>query len=454
MTGTALPEPRPGDTRAPPRAAATAGPGPAATMSGIWLKRLAPERVALWGLSAYLAAVLVAPLDYIVAPTPAPLFYAGLGYGFLIAGALVVRFAAAPIEPPPLFRAPVVGLAVFRLALILALAGAALRLFDRIFIRGVPLGGAFDLVREQLEVTDVTMFSVFSAVLYPACYALVFLYHLLPARHRSLTLGLVAYAMFFFPAAEGILQGSRALTLISFGFLSVYWLVLPSAISSRHRGLIIAGATIAGVYAALMMFQARLDLMGMTFFDSIVQSGYAYTAPPAQWADTYLAQNQGSFSGDVISATIHAFQYYTHSGFEFILFFENKPDVLLLGAYNFFHIAKLISFVTGDPSIVQEVLSADFRTGIFASFFSPLYLDFGWWGPIFMFGFGAFSSTLWRAAIFRPGLWFPLYAYMILVLFLIPVSSFLVTAQGLYTISGLTLLAVAIMFSRADQRAR
>ena len=122
------------------------------------------------------------------------------------------------------------------------------------------------------------------------------------------------------------------------------------------------------------------------------------------------------------------------------------------GAYNFFHIYKFFGMVIGDTSVNEAINNLDIRVGIFATFFVPLFIDYHWGGPAFMIFGGFILSLLWRAAFRHPTAWFPLTAYMSIVLFLIPVTSFIFAAQGLYII--VSLLTMGVLIHRLDASGR
>jgi hypothetical protein len=192
-----------------------------------------------------------------------------------------------------------------------------------------------------------------------------------------------------------------------------------------------------------MIFEMRLEAAGTDFVTSSQLSGYAFTTPPSKAMEALLLESDGPVRL-LASIGLHISQYYCHSGYELMYIFDRLPDEPLFGAYNFFHLFKLISLLTGDNSVIERVQSIDIRTGVFATFFVPLFVDFGWLGVIVMFGFGYGCTVLWRAACRRPVVWFPLLAYLTIVLFLMPVTSFIIAAQGLYTIVALSVIGLGL----------
>jgi hypothetical protein len=75
--------------------------------------------------------------------------------------------------------------------------------------------------------------------------------------------------------------------------------------------------------------------------------------------------------------------------------------------------------------------------GVFTSFFGPLWMDFGWLGPLFLLFFGAFSKKI--SLLARSGRLeaLPLHSFFMVVIFFMPVVNFMISATGMYIINAL-----------------
>jgi len=412
-------------------------------LSGTFLSWLSPARVALAGLLVYLAIATLGPIQPTVDPSLSAIVYVGLCYLTFIAGVAICGVLGGASALPARLRVRGIEPGGFWLVITVAAIGIALRLVDRLVLREIPFGDEFAAVREQLQATEPSLVSAIGAALYPTSFAALMAYYLLPERRRGAFMAIATYLVFLYPAAEAALQGSRSLLLISFGFVWLTRRLIPGSVGGERRSWLFWGASALLLVAFILIFQLRLEAAGTDLVASSQFSGYAFTVPPSPWIrDLETAQNP--LVSIVAAAVLHVTQYYAHSGYELMYIFDRLPDQPLYGAYNFFHLVKFVSLITGDTSLVERAQNVDIRTGVFATFFVPLFVDFGWAGIIVMAGFGYACTALWQLASRRPGAWYPLFSYMTIVVFLIPITSFVVAAQGLYIIVALTMLGFAL----------
>lgn len=421
-------------------------------LSGAYLRRLEPVRTAFLGLLTYLVLALVAPLRSTVAdPSTLAVAYALACYLGLAVGAILYHtlFPQKPIGRD-LWTAPLPK-PLFMIALGLSGLGVAMRMIDRFVLRGVPLGEDFASVRAQLEATSASPLSAASAVIYPICFGMIFFYYCLPRSERRWWLGALATLIFLYPSFESIIGGTRSQMAVSLGFILVTRSILIDDLKWLRNRLVVAGGALLILNLFFLMFEIRVESMGQDFYTSSQTSGYAFTVPPNDFAQSYLIENKG-LATSIVSLIVHFTQYYCHSGFEYLYIFDRLPEKPLWGAYNFFHIYKFFGMVIGDSSVNETINNLDIRVGVYATFFVPLFIDYHWGGPVFMMIFGFVLSLLWRATFRHPTAWFPLTAYMSIVLFLMPITSFIVASQGLYVIT--SLLAMGVLIHRMDGRGR
>ena len=122
--------------------------------------------------------------------------------------------------------------------------------------------------------------------------------------------------------------------------------------------------------------------------------------------------------GPLFAGYASMLQYYTSGLFEFFYLVDLKTDNFGNGTYTFFFLPKIIALLTGGgyearlADMGNEILNP--RSGVFQSFFGPIYLDFGNFVPVFCVIFGAIAGFL-RAAVRRGNAFaFPLYAFMLM----------------------------------------
>ncbi len=421
-------------------------------LSGLYLGRMEPVRVALMGLLTYIGLTLIAPLRITITEfSTAGIVYASLCYGGLIAGAVIYHTLFPQKPGPKILMAAPLPKPLFWITLAAAGLGVALRMVDRFVLRGVTLGDDFASVRAQLESSSSSPLSVVSAVTFPACFGILFFYYCLPKADRRWWIGTITTLIFLYPSFESVTSGTRSQMMVSLGMMLMIRSILVDDLKWLRNPFLVAFGAFLLLNLFFLMFEIRVELMGLDFYTSTQSSGYAFTVLPNDFATSYLIENKGIMSS-IVSLIVHLTQYYCHSGFEYLYIFDKLPQKPLWGAYNFFHIYKFIGMIIGDTSVNDTINTLDIRVGVYATFFVPLFIDYHWAGPVFMMIFGFVLSILWKATFRHPTAWFPLTAYMSLVLFLMPITSFIVSSQGLYIIA--SLLALAIVIHRMDARGR
>lgn len=421
-------------------------------LSGRFLRRLEPVRMAVMGLLTYLLLVAIAPLRSTVTdPSVMAIVYALLCYLGLAVGAILYHTLFPQKPTPALLLSAPLPKPLFLIALTLSSVGVAMRIIDRLVLRSVPIGEDFASVRAQLEATSASPLSAASAVIYPICFGIIFFYFCLRKEDRSRTLGILATIVFLYPSLEANLSGTRSQMIVSLGFILMTRSILVDNLKWLRNPIVLSIGFFLLMNLFFLIFELRLEGMGMDFYTSSQTSGYAFTVPPNNFATYYLVENRG-FMTSLMGIIVHITQYYCHSGYEYLYIFDKLPEKPMWGAYNFFHIYKFFGMVIGDTSVNEAINNLDIRVGIFATFFVPLFIDYHWGGPAFMIFGGFILSLLWRAAFRHPTAWFPLTAYMSIVLFLIPVTSFIFAAQGLYII--VSLLTMGVLIHRLDANGR
>lgn len=150
-------------------------------------------------------------------------------------------------------------------------------------------------------------------------------------------------------------------------------------------------------------------------------------------------------------------QYYLHGLFEFGLLWDysNFATGHAYGAAQFFPYVKALE-ILGITTIPATSLLFP-RIGVFTSFFGPLWVDFGWFGPFFMVAFGMLAKRLGKAVAANSVAAVPLYSYLVTVILLMPVGNLISSAQGVYILNAFLIFAVVTRLvvgrsARADVR--
>jgi hypothetical protein len=259
----------------------------------------------------------------------------------------------------------------------------------------------------------------------------------------------LATALFFFPAVDALLIASRSLLLVTAGLLFLYLVYFGVVRLSIKAVLSMIAAALGGLSLSAAVFLARLEAMHMDPLASSMNSVYAFTVQPADWISNALASSTpGSIGFFLMYGVLNTTQYLVHGLLEFFYLFDNFSAQHTFGALTFSVYYKFVAIVVGLPFEQGAISSAAPRIGVFTSFFGPLYVDFGWLGPVLMFAFGALARRLHWGLRLDDGAAIPLYLYVVVVIAFFPIVNLVVTAQGLFSLTSFTLF---LFFSR-DRR--
>jgi oligosaccharide repeat unit polymerase len=200
---------------------------------------------------------------------------------------------------------------------------------------------------------------------------------------------------------------------------------------------------------SVVSFSTRLSQMELDQIYSILNSAYGFVLTPTARALKWMS-DPNSYIGNSLVDVMPLLQYYLHGLFEFGLLWQ-RPDTqeFQFGMQHFAPYFKVLG-ILGLSNYSEAMLEdAYYRVGVFTTFFGPLWIDFGWLGPLVMGAFGVFCA--YCAALARKGVGevIPLYAYLCVVLFFMPVTNLIVNAQGMYILNALLLLWILGRHSRA-----
>jgi hypothetical protein len=398
-----------------------------------------PERVALAGLVAYIGLWLVAPLERVFPMVWVPLGYIAVCYSAFFLGCLLVAGGRRGIARPQ--KVSSFSSRAFWAIACIGAAGMAMRLYDKLFIRGVSLADSALESREMLADAEAGPVAAVGGLLYPFCYVPLILWW---AREPGNRLGPVALGaavlLFLLPAVDALLLLSRSQMLVAFSmmfFSAACVLFRGNALHPRLILPVVLGVAVL-VTVSVLAFTSRLSQMDRDLVSSILTSAYGFVLTPNDRALTAM-QGEG-IAGGALGAVVPVLQYYLHGVFEFGLLWS-RPDAqeFTLGTQTFAPYFKALSMfkLVGYP----EFISSDiyYRSGVFTTFFGPLWIDFGWGGPLFMLGFGMLAKVCANGARGGAVAAMPLHAYFCVVLFFMPVVNFMISAQGMYIINAFLL---------------
>jgi len=201
---------------------------------------------------------------------------------------------------------------------------------------------------------------------------------------------------------------------------------------------------------ATKMFLDRTKEFAVTDKRAIVHiltnAGYNFTVKPEKKYKEEIIKTDNELLKLGKIAKINLAQYYTHGMFEFNYLYEKHDQPFRCGAYMFSIIPKLSNIIFRTKFDLNAISSSMPRKGVYTSFFGPLYVDFGWFGPVFMFLFGLFQSVVYNKIMRGNFKYIPLLFYFFIINFFMPVVNFIISAQGLYIIIAFIVFIVYYKF--------
>lgn len=408
-----------------------------------------PTKLAIGGIVAWFVIWLLTPVDVVGHVAPGALAYAAVCYIFFALGTAVAdlnRPAQSPLGTAQPWQNPL-QTRLFVGSIAIGLFGMGMRLFDRLYLRGAQYGGsAFDF-RDTLANTAVTPVGALASALFPFCLLPLILLFASKDGMRRPWLLLVAVVIFVLPMTESLFQLSRSFLIMTLGLAFSAMVITRYNGNPFNRKLLLL--TLAGLVALAVIstaiFSARLEAGAARLNDSVFDSVYAEFLQPNDAAREAI--NSGSDTAAFTYNTILPNGMYYLSGVYEMSVLWDRPD----GQQFSYGQLLFLPFVRGaalliDPTLLTgvDIQRYVYRDGVFQTFFGPLWIDFGWIGPLFMSLFGFVAQRL--AAATRRGSVgkLPIYAFLAVVIFFMPVVNLLVNGLGMFCVIALALFAIYV----------
>lgn len=407
------------------------------TDSVLW--RVSPAKVVFYSWLFYFVVFACAPVRVVVGISSGAILYLVISYCMFFLGCSIYDLftKVRKVRPLPLRRSYQT---FFRFVLLMALIGIGLRVYDRFFVRGASFLQDVLERKEALEVAGSNVFSIGAAALYPFCFVVPFVYFLrVRAGERHPYQLLISLFVFCLPGLNSIVVGSRSIILTTVLLLFLYLLYF-GFLSFNIRTVIIAlSALLLLLTLSSWVFLNRLEAMGLPANESVYNSAYAYTVQPNNWIVESMNGTQSPLLSGAYFTYLNFTQYVVHGPFEFSYLYQNFSGAHTVGEDTFSLYYKLAAYVFKLPNFDEEVLAAQPNSGVYTTLFGPLYVDFGWFGPIVVFVLGLGAQKLWTSTKRGNIHALPLYFYAVIVIFLAPVVNMISGAEGIFVVTSFML---------------
>lgn len=412
------------------------------------------SKVTIWGLLLWCLIFVFSNLTVVHNVGFLPILYIIVCYLSLMLG-----FVYSRNKPPPknfIFNRKSLFIVLYGTILI-ALLALCFRLVDKFYIRGINLNNSTIVNRLILTKNPSSVFGIVGAFLSPFAFFPLFIFLVLKLKNKLILA--ISLIIFLNPIFENIILGARFGILLVLVLLVLILFHFKKIRISFFRGFVFTFLAIIMCLIATKMFLERTKEFAITDKTAInhilTNAGYNFTIKPNKaYRDAVIKTDTELLKLGKL-AKVNIAQYYTHGIFEFNYLYENHDKPFRAGAYMFSIVPKLSNTLFKTEFNLKEISNSMSRTGVYTSFFGPLYIDFGWFGPVFMFFFGLLQSIIYNKVLVGNFKYIPLLLYFMIIDFFMPVVNFIVSAQGLYIIIAFSVFIIYykfIMFKKAVKK--
>ncbi len=404
-----------------------------------------PTRIALAGMAAWAFFWLITPVYATVDLSATAMLYIAFCYLGFFAGCaaypMMTRVSEQTVPASAWQRPTSYGL--FWISMAIGLAGMALRLYDRVAIRGVDYGAGASDFRETLSAVGAGPVAAIAAVLFPFC--LVPLVVLLASKFkpRQIPLYLLAIGVFFLPTIESLAQLSRSVLLSSvvIVFAAITCAKFRGNPANRKLLLATAGGIVLMAIVSTVIFTSRLEEGDRQLSESVITSVYADNLQPTETAWVGLVAGS-DLERRFYSVILPNGMYYISGAYEFSnLWLRPDTQSFAYGAYNmiaFVRAAQILFTPNAEP---LDEAALVYKVGVFQTFFGNAWVDFGYFAPLVLMALGFFCRFLGLRARAGNLNVLPLYLYLVVVIFFMPVGNFINGGLGNYVLAAFVLIA-------------
>lgn len=409
-----------------------------------------PWKVALFGILVWVGIRVTAPIEQLFSMNRTAFFYILLCYATFFIGCFVANLLH-PVQEVSYGWRGKLNSQLYFFTVVIGIVGFIAKVVDRIYLRGVDYFAGANEVRDALSNTAATPLGALGQALIPFCYLpLMLLLASKPGERYARYLGF-SILIFTLPVLESLGQLSRIYILVALfiAFATLSLLRFDGKVFTARLMVPAMAIGLVVVPLSTSLLEARITAANAnyTLTDSLYESVFAQTVTPSAAAKEKVLAGS-AFERAVYSAVLTNSLYYTSGVYEFSRLME-RPDEqpFAYGSYVFWPYTKLVAAVIDDNDLIA--LQDDklfYRTGVFTSFFGPWWVDFGWAGPFLLIFFGYGVTRL--AQIARRGFIniLPIYIYLVLVVFYMPVVNLINYGNGFFALHGFALFALFTSF--------
>lgn len=400
-------------------------------------------KVTLAGLLVWLALFVIVPLQLKIPLGWKPVLFIILSYIFFILGLKIIPGISVDKRNSYSMNRKAV-IQVFYIVIWIAVLGLIFRVLDKFVLRGTSFGYSISYNRILLEKSGSSIVSILAALLAPFSFLPLFLYYLLGLKRRWLLV--LSYFIFFSTAFEFVMLGSRSGLFVILLLLGLYLRYFKKLRITYGRIIIVGIIMFFLMILSVNLFIERTKDFAKTdkvAIEHILErSGYNFTIEPTNEAKKDIISADSKTMQAYRLGIINFGQYYLHGLFEFGYLYNNYENQNWYGGYTFNIVPKFSNIIFRTDFDLKEIQDSPPRTGVYTTFFGPIFIDFGWFSLIFMFFFGVFQKLIYNKVMLGRFQFIPIVFYFLIINFFMPVFNFINGAQGLYNLISFAFFAL------------
>lgn len=328
--------------------------------------------------------------------------------------------------------------------LIIVVVCFAIRYIDLFVIRGVSFGNSIWENRTLLEETKPGFFLIFVSI----CKQLYFIpiIIILKEKMKGRWLFILSIAVFILPFVEGAIRGSRNSFFIP-AILLLFIFIYFKKVRLNKKQLLLIGAimTVLFLIATSIIIsreEPRTDENYSSITTDFLLNDFLEPYPEVF---ERIHNTENKTLKKLMVSGFQVGQYYVHGVFEFnhlVNYYKKVPLQKEYGKYMFATFVRFANKCGVSNNDLSKIQAKHPRGYTFITFFGGLYIDFGWFGLLVLFLFGAIQRRISNAVKSEKIEYIPLAIFFLFVNFFMLTFNF-IENTGTYF---LTVCIVFILF--------
>lgn len=315
----------------------------------------------------------------------------------------------------------------------LTLIGLLLRYYDLLFNKGYINYSNSSEFRDMYISNNLSGISVISSILFPIALLLLIILFNYSNKITKIQQLLIILENILLVYYSILLGGRTQLTLI---FITIFFSIIKykkEYLKNKKKILIFSAILCGTLFLSYSnkVLKERLQYQKFSSYNALLYLENEHHLQVKDYMWDIINNHEGLDSYVYLFVSLD--HYFIHGLYQFQLEVDSFDlNNMTMGAYQFNPIFKLLNTI-GIKYNVKDFSSITYEQGVYTTFFGPTYVDFGYWGTLYMFILGYISNNLWIKSQYfqREKILYPLVYSIILHSFFI---NMIQSGMGLYYI--------------------